>query len=254
MNKLYELMDKSRIPYFLCVGTTRHQVDGVSVMIGDYLKSMKCMVLGTTGDELNGVTIPMLYEDVISKIDSRIYQLICIDTATGGGKEPYVVSATGLRPGAAVGKNLPTFGEITIHINVEYFIPSFQRMFALFIPSSNAYIEPVKKMTAITLSMIKTAIAYVNDKAELRERDAIRCADLIINQNMTIREVARYIGKSKSYTHVRLTHTLPELNVHLANAVAEKLEENFKAKYLKGGETTKLRYTGIKRNVWQTVR
>lgn len=255
MNRLYDLVDKSRIPYFLCVGTSKHQIDGISVFLGDWLKARKYIVLGTTGAELNGVTIPELYEGVIKNIDSRIYQPICIDTATGGGDNPYAVVGMGLRPGAAVGKStLPVFGEVTVHINVEHFIPMFHRMFGLFIPKHDNYNEPAKQMMREMTSVLNIALTHYEDKHMKRERHAIRCADLLINQNMTVREIADEIKQSKSYVHYHLTKTLPKLNVHLANAVAEKLSTHFKEKYITGGNTTKRRYKGVAKCDWEFAR
>lgn len=65
----------------------------------------------------------------------------------------------------------------------------------------------------------------------------------MILDNMTIREVAKRTGFSKSTVHTDIRKRLPKINKSMSNAVSEKLEYNFSTKHLRGGEATKKKYS-----------
>lgn len=76
---------------------------------------------------------------------------------------------------------------------------------------------------------------YIDDRV-------IQSANLILDGNKTVREVARIIGYSKSTVHNDLTDRLKELNNSLYLEVKKILEYNKKIRHIRGGEATKLKY------------
>ena len=65
----------------------------------------------------------------------------------------------------------------------------------------------------------------------------------IINQNSTIRDCARYFGYGKSTVHKDLSIKLKKTNKFLYQKVYQILDKNFREKHLRGGLSTKLKYS-----------
>lgn len=72
------------------------------------------------------------------------------------------------------------------------------------------------------------------------------CAKYIINNNCTIRQVAKVYGLSKSGVHYDLMHKLPRLDKSLYRKVRVVLDKNFAEKHIRGGIATKNKYSAIK--------
>ncbi len=68
-------------------------------------------------------------------------------------------------------------------------------------------------------------------------------ANLILNEKSTVREVAKEIGFSKSTVHKDLTEKLPKIDYDLYIKVKYLLDYNKKIRHLRGGESTKLKYS-----------
>ena len=77
----------------------------------------------------------------------------------------------------------------------------------------------------------------INADHELRANEF---ADMVINQHMTVRQIADKVGMSKSSVHKYLTTYIdsPSKKKKLQNA----LNSNFNQKHLRGGEATKRMY------------
>lgn len=69
-------------------------------------------------------------------------------------------------------------------------------------------------------------------------------ANLMIDGNRTVREVAKIVGYSKSTVHNDLTNKLKEIDYDLYQDVRKLLDYNKKNRHLRGGEATKLKYLG----------
>ena len=67
-------------------------------------------------------------------------------------------------------------------------------------------------------------------------------AFLLVNQNITIRDIASKHGISKSTVHKDLREKLPKYDLNLSDKVNEILLSHKKEGYLKGGESTKNKY------------
>ena len=67
-------------------------------------------------------------------------------------------------------------------------------------------------------------------------------SNLIIKENYTIREVAKFINISKSTVHKDINTFLPLIDKIRYNDVKKILSKHFLNKHLKGGEITKKRY------------
>ena len=67
-------------------------------------------------------------------------------------------------------------------------------------------------------------------------------AIFIIDKNSTIRKCAIEFGVSKSTVHNDLSKKLKGVNKFLYLKVYEVLNENFKEKHIRGGNSTRLKY------------
>lgn len=59
----------------------------------------------------------------------------------------------------------------------------------------------------------------------------------------TIRETAKKFGYSKSTIHNDVSYRLPKIDMALYEETKKVLEENFAEKHIRGGESTKRKYT-----------
>lgn len=77
------------------------------------------------------------------------------------------------------------------------------------------------------------------DELNLR---AINMAEIMIKDNLTVRQVASIVGVSKSTVHKELKERLKITNYLLYEEVVKILEYNKKIRHIRGGESTKLKY------------
>lgn len=81
-----------------------------------------------------------------------------------------------------------------------------------------------------------------------KERSEIMATFLIENQS-TVRAVARQFGVSKSTVHKDITHNLRISDPILYAKVKEVLEKNKQERHLRGGEATKQKFLMKKQKV-----
>lgn len=67
-------------------------------------------------------------------------------------------------------------------------------------------------------------------------------AFLLVNQNITIRDIASKHGISKSTVHKDLREKLPKINLILSEKVNKILNNHKQERHLRGGESTKNKY------------
>lgn len=75
-----------------------------------------------------------------------------------------------------------------------------------------------------------------------------RCTTLgtyLVEHRMTVREVAKKFGVSKSTVHKDVTVTLKKVNKALYLQVKDVLDKNKQERHLRGGEATKKKYEKI---------
>lgn len=65
---------------------------------------------------------------------------------------------------------------------------------------------------------------------------------IFLNQNSTVREVAKIVGCSKSTVHKDFTERLPRIDQKLYERVKELLDFNKQIRHIRGGEATRKRY------------
>lgn len=65
----------------------------------------------------------------------------------------------------------------------------------------------------------------------------------IITTNKTIREISKYFNISKSTVHDDLSKRLKNIDLELYDKVAKILNYHIKIRHLRGGESTKLKYS-----------
>ncbi len=70
----------------------------------------------------------------------------------------------------------------------------------------------------------------------------IQIANLMLEGNRTVREVAKIIGYSKSTVHYDLTKRLEALDSNLYLKIRKLLDYNKKIRHIRGGEATRLKY------------
>ena len=81
----------------------------------------------------------------------------------------------------------------------------------------------------------------------LRQR-VISSANIMLASRLTVRDVAKIVGLSKSTIHKDLTEKLPNINYGLYEEVEELLTYNKKIRHIRGGEKTKEKYQKMKVN------
>lgn len=79
----------------------------------------------------------------------------------------------------------------------------------------------------------------------LRER-VLYAANVMLASRLTVRDVAKIVGLSKSTIHKDLTEKLPLINYDLFEEVAELLDYNKKIRHIRGGQKTKEKYELLK--------
>lgn len=85
-----------------------------------------------------------------------------------------------------------------------------------------------------------------------KERSEIMATFLIENQS-TVRAVAKQFGVSKSTVHKDITHNLRSSDPILYAKVKEVLEKNKQERHLRGGEATKQKFLMKKQNGMEEI-
>ena len=80
-----------------------------------------------------------------------------------------------------------------------------------------------------------------------KERCVIMASYMLENES-TVRAVAKRFGISKSTVHKDVTQNLKTVNPELYNKVHELLEKNKQERHLRGGEATKQKFLKMKSN------
>ena len=78
---------------------------------------------------------------------------------------------------------------------------------------------------------------------------ATTLAYYILENKTTIRSTANAFNIPKSTVHHDLSIKLKYLNLNLYNIVKKHLNNNFKIKHIHGGESTKIKYEKLKKNI-----
>ncbi len=81
---------------------------------------------------------------------------------------------------------------------------------------------------------------------EYIEARATKLATYIIDNNATVRDAAKKYSISKSTVHKDVVDRLPRINLRLALAVREILDENKSERHIRGGQATKMKYLSEK--------
>ncbi len=74
-------------------------------------------------------------------------------------------------------------------------------------------------------------------------------AQIMIEDKLTVRQVANLVGVSKSTVHKDLKERLRHVNYILYKEVSEILDYNKKIRHIRGGQSTKLKYENFKHQV-----
>lgn len=83
----------------------------------------------------------------------------------------------------------------------------------------------------------------------LDNEQILKQAFYLIENHSTIRATAKIFNIPKSTLHHNLSTKLKYINLSLYREVKKQLNENFKIKHIHGGESTKLKYEKLKKNI-----
>lgn len=75
------------------------------------------------------------------------------------------------------------------------------------------------------------------------EQRVVNFANLLLDNKITIREVAKLTGYSKSTIHKDLQDKLVHINIELYDKVKKLLDYNKQIRHIRGGMSTKFKYT-----------
>ena len=83
---------------------------------------------------------------------------------------------------------------------------------------------------------------------EAKRNRVLYQARVMLENKLTVREVAKIIGLSKSTIHKDLTEKLKYIDNDLFLEIAELLEYNKNIRHIRGGQKTKEKYENMKFN------
>lgn len=79
---------------------------------------------------------------------------------------------------------------------------------------------------------------------KIRER-AVKTANIMIDMRLTIRDIAKKLGVSKSTVHKDLVERLPQVDRELFHKVRDILDYHIAVRHLRGGQSTYLRWKRV---------
>lgn len=119
MNNKLRRLDKDKIPYFLCIGSSKSYYDGIASRIGIKLKEKGFDVL----NDINNANMQYKLKELNELKEERDkYEFIAIDLSLGNKNIDWNVSNKGIKPGLALGREHRRIGNKSIHINLDYFV------------------------------------------------------------------------------------------------------------------------------------
>ena len=83
---------------------------------------------------------------------------------------------------------------------------------------------------------------------EAKRERVLYSAKIMVNDRLTVREVAKIVGVSKSTVHKDLTENLKTIDEFLFDEIVELLDYNKKIRHIRGGQKTKEKYEKLKTN------
>ena len=81
---------------------------------------------------------------------------------------------------------------------------------------------------------------------EILRRRVLASANIMLESRLTVRDVAKIVGLSKSTIHKDLTEKLPNINYDLFEEVEELLAYNKNIRHIRGGQKTKEKYQQLR--------
>ena len=81
----------------------------------------------------------------------------------------------------------------------------------------------------------------------IRDR-VLYSAQIMVSDRLTVRDVAKIVGISKSTVHKDLTEKLKTIDEFLYDEIALILDYNKKIRHIRGGQKTKEKYEKLKIN------
>jgi putative sporulation protein YyaC len=237
-------MDYNRLPYFLCIGSNKHSLDGFAPMVGTILKKKGFNVMGTMKDPLNSTSLPEKYEK-IKAIDTSKYQIIAVDLCLDKSDNSLEIHKKSLKPGKALDKDMPYVGEISIVCNLgSIFDPDYTKedidtlsYLELIKPSEKA-VEFIKTCVLVTVNAVCNYLDC-EDKEEYRKRRALSEAMYIAYEGRTTRELCNLSGIKKSQVQKDIQVYVKEFYPDLYVLCLERYKEHNNNRSKRGAEIVK---------------
>jgi putative sporulation protein YyaC len=125
VNSVFKLIENDdKPPVFMCIGSSGVAGDKLGPIVGELLRhkyNVRAFVYGTLSRPLTAVNLVGVHNFI--RRNHTGAKIFAIDAALGKEEDrgKITVYARGLRPGSAVGKNLPDVGDYSITANVSAF-------------------------------------------------------------------------------------------------------------------------------------
>lgn len=121
---LQKLLAREEKVLFACIGTDRSTGDALGPLVGTALSKLGYKVIGTLHDPLHAVNLRQRLEDMQKNYPE--YLIVAIDSCLSSSDRigMITVKAESIKPGLAVGKDLPSVGDVGIRgmVNVGGFM------------------------------------------------------------------------------------------------------------------------------------
>lgn len=112
--KLINILPKNKQIVFACIGTDRSTGDSLGPLVGMMLEKEGFNVVGTLEDPMHALSMEEKREFIKEKYPKHF--VVAIDACLGNSRNigEIIYQRGGLKPGAAVGKDIPAVGDASI--------------------------------------------------------------------------------------------------------------------------------------------
>ena len=210
-----QFFDLNRIPVFVCIGSTKHDLDSIAPKIGSKLKNLGYLVLGTEKKPINAKNLEEINNRYIKLFNPKIFQIIAIDACISSMMK--VIKAP-LKPGFGVGKLLPEIGELSILIGISDLLngePIMSKRKA-------ARVDKDKLLVRRDIVVNLIEMIYNNSTKPCMK---LRIASKVLVDKKSTRCIAEELRVSRESVRT-ITGYYEKRNIDLSDAIAETFKAN----------------------------
>jgi putative sporulation protein YyaC len=154
-------LDKTKEPWFVCIGTSLSMLDSIAPRIGSKLEALGYNVTGTLEHNFMAKNMIERITKELVKLDFNKYQFIFVDVTVDyeEKEEEIKIYKRPLMPGSGAGKVLPHFGDWFIGINIaEHNITQAEFIFKMLDDKYGE--EKVLRLVDLCVEQIRKAIEH----------------------------------------------------------------------------------------------